>query len=153
VGGASGANLAPLLAIVASACSVYGVPMSVGGLKQAAKAAIAKDPIDAISVTVLGGSYLFYLAEKGHNPKVESYFDALVFISTCLSVGYSDIFARTSAGKAIATAVMTFGPAMSGALLEGPAEKPKLDDDQIAIQRAILGKLDAILEELKGQRA
>jgi hypothetical protein len=146
-------SIALLLAVVASACGAYGVPMSIAGLKKAAKDAIANDPMDAVSVTVLGGAYLFYLAEKGHNPKVTSYFDALVFVSTCLSVGYADIFARTPAGKAIATALMTFGPALSGAVLEEHSTLPPLNDEQVAIQRKILEKLDAILGELKAQRS
>lgn len=145
-------SIALLLAVVASASRAYGVPMSIAGLKQAAKDAIAKDPIDAVAVTVLGGSYLFYLAEKGHNPKVDSYFDALVFVSTSLSVGYADMFARTKAGQAIAAALMTFGPALSGAVLEEPSKVPALNDEQLAIQRKILDKLDAILGELKARR-
>jgi hypothetical protein len=60
------------------------------------------------------------LAEKQKNPKVNSYYDALVFISTCMSVGYANVFAVTNAGKAIATAVMTFGPALSARALEPP---------------------------------
>ena len=125
------------------------------------------NPFDATVVTVLGGSFLFYVAEKGHNPKVETYWDALVFISTCLSVGYADMFARTPAGKAIASAVMTFGPAMSGALLERPAaaseagegkKEPKealaeAPGELLAVQRLIVEKLDAILVELKAGRA
>lgn len=43
--------------------------------------------------TVLVGAYLFYKAEVGRNPKVTSFYDALVYCSpTNLSVGYSDIF-------------------------------------------------------------
>ena len=56
---------------------------------------------DKFKNNVLALSYLFYQAEKGHNPKVESYYDALVYISTCMSVGYADIFAKTSAGLAL----------------------------------------------------
>jgi len=123
--------------------------------KREIQAAIAKDPFDATVVTVLGGAFLFYLAEKGKNPKVESYWDALVFISTCLSVGYHDVFARTPGGKAIATAVMTLGPAMSGAMLEGPAsEKEKAEKEAVAVQQAIVGTLGEILAELRaGRRA
>jgi hypothetical protein len=90
-----------------------------GAIKRELKDAVAKDPFDATVATVFGGAFLFYMAEKGKNPKVESYWDALVFISTCLSVGYHDVFARTPGGKAIATAVMTIGPALSGAMFEG----------------------------------
>ena len=82
-----------------------GGALSYPSIKQGIKQAVAKDPFDATVATVFGGAFLFYLAEKGKNPKVLSYWDALVFISTCLSVGYHDVFARTPPGKAIAAAV------------------------------------------------
>jgi voltage-gated potassium channel len=147
------------LALVASLAGVSGGgAASYGSLKNGLRAAIANDPFDATVVTVLGGSFLFYVAERGHNPKVTSYWDALVFISTCLSVGYADIFARTPAGKAIASAVMTFGPAMSGALLDPPATGESREGEKgasselLEVQRAIVDKLDAILGELRSKR-
>jgi len=135
--------------------------LSYGALKEGVRSAVAQDPFDATVVTVLGGAFLFYLAEKGHNPKVTSYWDALVFISTCLSVGYADIFAKTPAGKAIAAAVMTVGPAMSGAMLEGPAPTPapvglvraETESELLQVQKAIAEKLDAILSELRARPA
>ncbi len=149
---------AALALLVSLAGASGGGEASYGSLKSGLRAAIASDPFDATVVTVLGGSFLFYVAEKGHNPKVTSYWDALVFISTCLSVGYADIFARTPAGKAIASAVMTFGPAMSGALLDSPAggengeSKREASLELLQMQEAIVGKLEAILEELRASR-
>jgi len=150
------------LALVASLAGV-GSATSYGSLKNGIREAIASDPFDATVVTVLGGSFLFYVAERGVNPKVTSFWDALVFISTCLSVGYADIFAKTPAGKAIAAAVMTFGPAMSGAILEAPArsgagdgageKKAVVPSELLAVQNAIVDKLDAILGELRAARA
>lgn len=128
--------------------------LSYGAIKREIKEAVAKDPFDATVATVFGGAFLFYLAEKGQNPKVESYWDALVFISTCLSVGYHDVFARTPGGKAIATAVMTIGPALSGAIFEGSAaEKAKAEKDALAVQQAIVGTLGEILAELRAKKA
>jgi hypothetical protein len=119
-------------------------------LKNSLREGVARDPLDALVVTVLGGSFLFYMAEKDENPKVRTYWDALVYISTCLSVGYADIFARTKAGQAIATAIMTVGPAMAAKALEPPAAETRANDEQsIAVQKAIVEKLDAILVELK----
>src|SRR3954471_1904960 len=100
-----------------------GGDLSYGTMKQGFREALKRDPLDSLAVTVLGGSYLFYMAEKGRNPKVESFFDALVFITTSLSVGYDDVFARTDAGKAVASFVMTFGPALSSAALDPPADE------------------------------
>jgi voltage-gated potassium channel len=117
-------------------------------LKNALREGVARDPLDALVVTVLGGSFLFYMAEKDENPKVRTYWDALVYISTCLSVGYADIFARTQAGQAIATAIMTVGPAMAAKALDPPSAQAQ-DEQSIAVQKAIVEKLDAILVELK----
>jgi hypothetical protein len=107
-----------------NALSEPSTDLTYASLKNTLRAAATKDPVDALATLVLGGSYLFYMAEKGKNPKVKTYTDALLFISTCLSVGYADVFARTETGKAIASVVMTFGPALSARALDPPAEPP-----------------------------
>lgn len=156
IGGAAGGDArdgAALVALLLSLTSGAGDASGYQAIKRDLRAAITKDPFDATVVTVFGGAFLFYLAEKSENPKVQSYWDALLFISTCLSVGYADVFARTSAGKAIASAVMTVGPALSGAMLEGgEAEKGKAEADALAVQQAIVGKLGEILAELRASR-
>ena len=148
-----GATLGALLSIAAGSLQSNGADLSFGGLKNGLRGVLTKDPIDGALVTVLGGSFLFYLAEKDENPKVSSYFDALVYVSTCLSVGYADVFARTPAGKAIATALMTFGPALAAAVLDPPKaahDTPApVDPKLLEVQRAIVDKLDAILGELR----
>ena len=145
----------PALGLVAALAVSGAASGPYGSLKSSLKEAIAADPFDATVVTVLGGSFLFYLAEKGKNPKVETYWDALVFISTCLSVGYADVFAKTPAGKAIASAVMTVGPAMSGAILDpvdAAGEPAKAPPELMKVQAAIVDKLEAILGELRATR-
>ena len=120
--------------------------------KKGFREALLRDPLESTIAVVMGGSYLFYLAEKGRNPKVESFWDALTFITTCLSVGYDDVFARTDSGKAIASFVMTFGPALSGAVLDAPAaEKAAEQAEALAVQKAILARLDAIHAALENQ--
>jgi voltage-gated potassium channel len=152
-GSEDGAALVALLLSLTGEVAGGSGPLGYASIKKEIKDAVARDPFDATVATVLGGAFLFYLAEKGKNPKVESYFDALVFISTCLSVGYHDVFARTPGGKAIATAVMTIGPALSGAIFESPPEdRSKADADALAVQQAIVGTLGEILAELKASR-
>ncbi len=127
-----------------------GCELAYDSIKREIRSAVAKDPFDATLVTLFGSAFLFYLAEKGKNPKVETYWDSLLFVSTCLSVGYADVFARTPAGKAIASAVMTIGPALSGAMLDDPAAEKALEArEAIAIQEAIVGKLGEILAEMR----
>lgn len=117
--------------------------------KNAARALVTRDPIDSVLTTVTGATMLFYLAERKVNPKVKTLGDAAVFITTCLSVGYSDIFARTEAGKAIASTVMTIGPSMTAKLFEAPkSQAPERDPalQEIAdLQRQILARLDALV--------
>lgn len=134
-----------------------GGDLSYGTLKQGFRELVQRDPLDSLLVTVIGGAYLFYLAEKGKNPKCETFWDAVVFISTSMSVGYDDVFARTESGKAIASFVMTFGPAMATAAFNPPASAPKEPVvttspealEVLALQRSILERLDAILDAMK----
>ena len=72
-----------------------------------------KDPMNATALAVLAAAAGFYVAERGENPKIASFLDALIYSSTNISVGYSDIFARTPLGKAIGSALMTYGPALA----------------------------------------
>jgi hypothetical protein len=160
-----------MMSLLLSGAAQNGLLDSWAEVKRELRAGMNKDPLDALAVTVLGGSFLFYMAEKDENPKVTSYVDALLFISTCLSVGYADVFAKTQAGKAIATAVMTIGPAMAAKALDPPApaepaaaatgvsmqegpvtERTVNADAALEVQRVIAEKLDAILEELRKGR-
>jgi voltage-gated potassium channel len=150
---------AAVVALVA-ALAGSGAGVDFAALKRSLRGAVAEDPIDAMLVMVAGGAFLFYVAEKDHNPKVRTFWDALVFISTCVSVGYADVFARTPAGQAIASAVMTFGPAMSGAILDEPRRAPEgaearegeASRKMLAVQEVIVDKLAAILDELRAAR-
>lgn len=117
--------------------------------KDAARATVTRDPLDSALATITGATLLFYLAERGVNPRVKSPADALVFITTCLSVGYSDILARTAAGKAIASAVMTVGPSLTTQLFAPPRPAAPARDAGLAevadLQRQILARLDLLV--------
>jgi hypothetical protein len=84
---------------------------------------------------------LFLLAEEKDNPSVKTYWDALHYISTSLSVGYANIFPVTQVGKAIGAVVQMVGPALSSKALDAPPGEPA-DAQMVA-------RLDAILEELR----
>ncbi len=138
----------PLATVALAAAASNGIGSQYGDLKRSFRELVASDPMDAVVVTVLGGSYLFWIAERDVNPKVKTYWDALVFISTCLSVGYADIFAKTPAGQAIATAVMTIGPKLSGSFFDVPAAEQRSDPTM----EKIATTLDAILAELRSKK-
>src|SRR5262245_36393627 len=80
------AKLGALLWIGAEALAPDGVELSPSSLRDRFREWATRDPIDTIVATVVGGSYLFWLAEKDTNPKCRTFWDALTFIATCLSV-------------------------------------------------------------------
>lgn len=124
------------------------------GAKQSLRDMATRDPLDALASVVGVGTLLFYLAEKGKNEKCVNIWDALNFITTCLSVGYDDVYAKTSAGKAIASFVMTVGPSFSARAFDAPkSETERAAADTAAMQRAVVERLDAILEALRAGSA
>ena len=111
-------------------------------------ARIGDHPCTNAAALVGASSVLFYAAERGRNPKVKDIFDAMVYTSTCLSVGYGDIFAKTPLGKVLGTALMTIGPAVAAKTLDGPAA-----DRRDAVQAEMLETLKQILTRLEKERS
>lgn len=122
----------------------------------ALRAAVEDDPMGTLTSTVAAATLAFYVAERGKNPKVRRLSDALVFVSTSLSVGYSDIFARTTGGKAIASLLMTLGPALSARALEEPGKGAREEGEARALRgelRALVSRLDALTKALGASQA
>ena len=108
---------------------------------------------------MLSSAAAFYVAERGRNAKVTSFYDAVVYAATNLSVGYSDIFAKTPAGKAIGALLMTYGPALATRALDPPGAPvsnygaPASQGNALseaAVDR-IVASLDAILTQLRAR--
>jgi hypothetical protein len=122
-------------------------------------ASLEAAPIDELSALVTWGAALFYWAEEGVNDGVRDYWDAYHYIATSLSVGYANIFPVTPLGKTIGAVVMMIGPALSARALDpsgeaGGAERsetivPAHPESHDVSAGAVVGRLDAILEELK----
>lgn len=129
-------------------------------LKQDLRRWAKDDPIDALVATVLGGGIAFYLAEQGKNPNCATPWDGILYIATCLSVGYDNLFPTTPTGHVLASLVQTFGPALSGMAFDTPASEARAEadatraearseaDDAAAVNRAILARLDDIVRLL-----
>jgi voltage-gated potassium channel len=119
----------------------------------------AREPANAIVLTVLGAAAAFYVAERGRNAKVASFSDALTYAATNLSVGYSDIFAKTPAGKAIGALLMTYGPALATRALDPPGAPAPFSGVPVAHPGAvsdaavdrIVASLEAILAQLRAR--
>lgn len=110
-------------------------------------ASLRNKPAQNTMIFATAAAVIFYYAERGHNPKVNDIYDALVYCTTNLSVGYSDIFAKTPLGKFVGSALMTFGPALSGAALDGPRQAESNDT-----QQQILSTLQQILTHLESAK-
>lgn len=104
----------------------------------------AKNTVAVVGLT----SLVFFMAERGRNPKVNTILDASIYCSTCLNVGYADIHPVTPAGKLVGTFLMTIGPSLVTKMLDGPANTQRDE-----LQGQILARLTEILAELQKQNA
>lgn len=91
---------------------------------------------------VAASALLFHHFERGHNPKVNDLTDAMLYCSTCLSVGYADIHPLTKAGKLLGTLLMTYGPALAAKALDGVPQRDPTQDEVLATLRHILAQLE-----------
>jgi hypothetical protein len=107
-------------------------------------ASLGESPCRNTAAVVGASALLFYALERGRNPKVNDIFDAMVYTSTCLSVGYGDIFAKTPLGKVLGSALMTVGPAMAAGTLDGPAggRRDAVQLQMLETLKQIAAKLD-----------
>jgi voltage-gated potassium channel len=113
-----------------------------------------QEPLDALVSITLVGAQLFFRAEHGSNPKVKSFNDALVFVTTNLSVGYCDIYAMTEPGKQIAALLMTIGPALAARAFDKSREQLAAEArEEEAYRGAMLAKLDQIAALLQQQNS
>jgi Ion channel len=110
---------------------------------------LTQKPTTSTVSLVTGAAVLFYLAERGHNERVRDIYDALVYCTTNISVGYCDIFARTPMGKLIGSALMTIGPSMAAKTLDGPKslQSDTTQREMLETMKAILAKLEAATPE------
>ena len=95
--------------------------------------------IEELTDFVCAAAVLFLCAEEGHNPSVRTYWDALHYVSTSLSVGYANIYPVTQAGRAIGAVVQMVGPALSARALERNA--PDKMDEVLAELRKVTALL------------
>jgi hypothetical protein len=117
------------------------------------KEALSRNPLESLLALVCGGAAVYYLAERGRSPRVNTYWDALEYVSTCASVGYSNIFPETPVGKMVASVLFLLGPTLTSQALE-PARPPgeAIHPGATAGEHALAERLDAILAELRALR-
>jgi len=144
-------NVADLVAeMLARSVSETAYPL--GGLAGSLREAAEDDPLAALAATVAAASTVFYLAERGKNPKVRSPHDALVLITTSLSVGCTDIFPRTKIGKLVTSFVMSVGPGLSSRAFEPEARATKSEGALRALvssQQELGAKLERLVRALE----
>ena len=124
--------------------AAFGIQIPASFDLEAKAAKLTENPCQSTVAMVTGAAVLFYLAERGKNPKVRDIYDALVYCTTNISVGYCDIFAHTPMGKLIGSTLMTIGPAMAAKTLDGA----KTSDPDTQTQQQILATLREIATKL-----
>ncbi len=146
-----------LLALGLAMATQGGEGGELTALKDKLRGLATKDPVDALLATVLGGGLLFYKLEHGKNPRCNTYWDAVLYVATSLSVGYDDVFPKTEAGNALASLVQTFGPALAAnalaptqaATAAAARATASRDAELLAVNKAILARLEDIAGALK----
>lgn len=138
-------------ALVMKMMASQGSTAMTGGLGRGLQEAADADPLGTLAKTVAAASTVFYLAERGKNPKVKSLHDALVLITTSLSVGCTDIFPRTKVGKLVTSFVMAIGPGLSSRALEHPDGPPEARaiEELVASQKELSQKLERLVRALE----
>jgi voltage-gated potassium channel len=109
-------------------------------------------PAEELGSLVGWAAAVFYLAESDVNPGVTSYWDALHYITTSLSVGYANIFPMTPLGKTVGSVVMMLGPALSARVLDTPREREPAGVAPLDLS-PVVERLDAILQALQTQNS
>ena len=107
-------------------------------------------PAEELGSLVGWAAAVFYLAESDVNPGVTSYWDALHYVTTSLSVGYANIFPMTPLGKTVGSVVMMLGPALSARVLDPPRERELTAPAPLDLS-PVVERLDAILQALHAQ--
>lgn len=124
--------------------------------------AAADNPLETLVTVVVGSAWLLYQAEHEVNDGFRTYDDALYYVSTCLSVGYANVFPKTQVGKFVAALVMMIGPSLSSWVVEGhligraktqsapiPVPAPAASSAEMAL---VAEKLEELIQELRLQR-
>jgi len=111
-------------------------------------ARLGASPMKNTAALVGLSTVLFFLAERGKNPKVKDVWDSLVYCSSSISVGYSDIFAKTPLGKILGSALMTIGPSMAAKTTDGhgTVHRDAVQEETLATLKKILAALEASKE-------
>ena len=136
--------------IESPAALIRRLGVAFSGWEVRGKEALNRNPLQSLVGLVLAGSAVYWLAEREKNEKARSFWEALEYVSTCASVGYSNIFPPTPVGRIVAPLLFVLGPSLAAKALDHPSNGESPGGAAIPPgQQAILGRLDEILLELR----
>jgi hypothetical protein len=151
-------QLKPFVPFALAFLADRGTDSTYSKIKLDLKSWVDRDPLDALVATVLGGGYAYYLAEHESNASCKSPLDGILYASSAL-FGYDTAPPTTEEGRAVASLVKTFGPALASRAFD-----PSIDERRAAeavaqaradaaadVDRQILARLEDIVKLLEKQ--
>jgi hypothetical protein len=126
--------------------------------KQQLRDWVEKDPLDALVAAVVGGGYAYYLAERDDNDACNTPLDGILYASSAL-FGYDTALPKTEHGKAVASLVKTFGPALASSAFDATAAETRAATaaaearraEAAEVDRQILARLEDIVRLLEAK--
>jgi hypothetical protein len=119
--------------------------------KRELKDLVDRDPMDALVAAVVGGGFAYYLAEHETNVSCATPLEGILYASSAL-FGYDTSPPTTETGRAIASFVKTFGPALAGRAFDEPAgERIAREAEAAEVNRQILARLEDIVRLLEAR--
>jgi voltage-gated potassium channel len=108
-------------------------------------------PLESTATVVLASAVAFFVAERGKNAQVKTWADALSFVTSKFGAAPSSVTAVTETGKLLASALVTYGPALAARAFDRPEDNRKRDADgeRLAEMTALL---ENILRTLREER-
>ena len=104
--------------------------------------------IIALLLILISGTFVFYFLEKGVNPNIHTFFDALWFVFISIStVGYGDISPVTMDGRIVAAFLIISGVIFFG-FLTATISSWIIKQDEKKVEDRKLDRIESIINEM-----
>jgi hypothetical protein len=123
--------------------------ISYAALKQRIVHYSAQHPIDCMVEATVAGTVLIYLAERGHNPRVQNLSDAFWTVTNCIAAVADAGGAVTPIGKVILGLVMGIGPGLQALVAAEGISHRQIPPPAAALDPVVVARLEHIAQVLE----